>query len=215
MKKWNKFVTSAVIGACMCSQAFASYSFQGIVSWYGRSPILHTANQKFYSHYDLMAASRTLPFGTKVKVTNLLNHKSVVVTIVDRGPYVKGRSLDLFYGAALRLGMIKKGVIPAKISILSIPGKTHHTQSQNMLISFSKYENLPIKAINNIFSETLATYGFSNLLYDLTNKICSINSFQEYSLTPTPIVSFVADQKASFKQFTYQDVSFKEGGNHE
>jgi rare lipoprotein A len=57
----------------------------------------------------LTAAHRTLPFGTRVKVTNRKNGKSVVVRINDRGPFIKGRVLDLSKGAANRLGFIKSG----------------------------------------------------------------------------------------------------------
>jgi rare lipoprotein A len=59
----------------------------------------------------ITAASRTLPFGSRVRVTNLENGKSVVVTIRDRGPYFGGRMIDLSLGAARRLGMVKRGVV--------------------------------------------------------------------------------------------------------
>jgi rare lipoprotein A len=66
----------------------------------------------------LTAAHKTLPFGTMLRVTNPQNGKQVVVRINDRGPYIKGRDLDLSKGAALQLGMIEKGVIKVEIEKL-------------------------------------------------------------------------------------------------
>ena len=79
----------------------------GSASWYA----LHskTASGERMNPAALTAAHRTLPFGTKVKVTNQRNGKSVVVRINDRGPFVKGRVIDLSKAAASKLGFIKSG----------------------------------------------------------------------------------------------------------
>ena len=74
-----------------------------------------------YNMYDMTAAHRTLPFGTYVRVTNLENHRSVVVRINDRGPFAKDRIIDLSYAAARRLGMIHKGVAKVRIDVLRRP----------------------------------------------------------------------------------------------
>lgn len=90
-----------------------------IASWYG--PKFHgkqTANTEKYNQMALTAAHKTLPFGTMLRVTNPLNGKQVIVRINDRGPYIKGRDLDLSKGAALQLGMIEKGVIKVEIEKL-------------------------------------------------------------------------------------------------
>ncbi len=90
-----------------------------IASWYG--PKFHgkqTANTEKYNQMALTAAHKTLPFGTMLRVTNPQNGKQVVVRINDRGPYIKGRDLDLSKGAALQLGMIEKGVIKVEIEKL-------------------------------------------------------------------------------------------------
>ena len=60
--------------------------------------------------YSLTAASKCLAFGSKLKLTNPNNGNQVIVTITDRGPFIKGRSLDLSYGAAKALGLIKQGI---------------------------------------------------------------------------------------------------------
>ena len=64
------------------------------------------------------AAHKTLPMGTKVRVTNQANGKSEIVTINDRGPYIRGRIIDLTIGSAERLGFRQRGVVPVKVEVL-------------------------------------------------------------------------------------------------
>lgn len=68
--------------------------------------------------HALTAAHKTLPFGTRVRVTNLKNSKSVVVRINDRGPFVKGRIIDLSYEAARRIGLLAMGKAKVRLEIL-------------------------------------------------------------------------------------------------
>jgi len=77
-----------------------------------------TASGRVYNKYKLTAAHRTLAFKTKVKVTNLKNDRTVVVTINDRGPFIRGRIIDLSWEAARRLGMLKKGISKVKLEII-------------------------------------------------------------------------------------------------
>lgn len=77
-----------------------------------------TANGEVYSHTRLTAAHLTIPFGTRVKVTNLANKKQVIVRINDRGPYVKGRVIDLSKAAATKLDFIQDGVTEVKLEVL-------------------------------------------------------------------------------------------------
>lgn len=74
-----------------------------------------TANGEIYQKDRLTAAHRSLPFGTRLKVTNLSNGREVVVRVNDRGPYVKGRIIDVSYAAAKKLGMTHKGVVRVKV----------------------------------------------------------------------------------------------------
>lgn len=98
----------------------STYIPTGIASWYsiksngGR----HTASGIPLDNNKLTAAHKTLPMGTKVRVTNLDNQKSVVVTINDRGPYKRGRIIDLTQGAFKKLGALKKGLLRVKIKPL-------------------------------------------------------------------------------------------------
>jgi rare lipoprotein A len=74
-----------------------------------------TASGEAYRSNKLTAAHKTLPFGTSVKVTNLSNGKSVVVRINDRGPFIRGRIIDLSKAAARKIDMIKAGVTKVRI----------------------------------------------------------------------------------------------------
>ena len=90
-------------------------------SWYGKS--FHgrrSANGEIFNQYKLTAAHKTLPFNTLVKVTTQ-NGRSVVVRITDRGPYVRGRGIDLSYAAASQLKIIRSGVAHVKLEILTKP----------------------------------------------------------------------------------------------
>jgi len=92
---------------------------RGEASYYHDS--LHgnpTASGEPYDRAGLTAAHRTLPFGTRVRVRNLANGRTVVVRINDRGPFVEGRIVDLSRRAAEDLGMVQAGVIPVQVEIL-------------------------------------------------------------------------------------------------
>jgi hypothetical protein len=94
-------------------------SDSGVVtaSWYGSELAGHrTSNGERFDPNRMTAASKTLPLGSIVRVTNPNNGKSVDVRITDRGPYVGGRSIDLSRGAARKIGITKKGVARVKIS---------------------------------------------------------------------------------------------------
>lgn len=91
----------------------------GKASWYG--PEFDgrlTASGEVYNQSALTAAHRELEFGTKVRVTNLSNGKSVLVTINDRGPYVAGRHLDLSRAAAEQVDMVEQGVVEVKMEVI-------------------------------------------------------------------------------------------------
>src|SRR3712207_9501784 len=87
----------------------------GLASWYG--PGLYgrrTASGTVHTGAALTAAHRSLPFGTRVRVTNLANGRTVVVVVDDRGPFVRGRVIDLSRAAARRLGLVRDGVVPVR-----------------------------------------------------------------------------------------------------
>lgn len=91
----------------------------GQASWYGPGFYGNrTASGEVFRPGTLTAAHRTLPFGTRVKVTNLWNGRSTVVRINDRGPFHGGRIIDLAHGAASELGLTASGVADVKIEVL-------------------------------------------------------------------------------------------------
>ena len=94
-----------------------------VASWYGPGFAgRRTSNGEIYNPEGLTAASKTLPIGSHVRVMNPDTGKSVVVRINDRGPYVRGRSLDLSHGAAQRIGLTGKGV--GRVRVTSASGST-------------------------------------------------------------------------------------------
>ncbi|MBW2120661.1 MAG: septal ring lytic transglycosylase RlpA family protein [Deltaproteobacteria bacterium] len=101
-----------------------AYRQRGIASWYGGG--FHgrqTASGEIYDMYEMTAAHRTLPLGTSVMVTNLENHRSVGVRINDRGPFVRGRIIDLSYAAARAIGMVEKGT--ARVEVVALDMADH------------------------------------------------------------------------------------------
>lgn len=95
------------------------YTFRGKASYYsdkfqGRS----TASGEVFDQNKLTAAHRNIPFGSKLKVRNLKNNRTVVVIINDRGPFVEGRIIDLSYEAARQLDMLKDGIADVECTIL-------------------------------------------------------------------------------------------------
>ncbi len=93
---------------------------QGKASWYGgKHHGRKTASGEVFDKNKLTAASMKLPFGTKVKLTNIANNKTVIVKINDRGDFAKyGRAFDVSEGAARALGFVDKGIANVKYEIL-------------------------------------------------------------------------------------------------
>jgi rare lipoprotein A len=90
----------------------------GTASFYGSEGGSKTANGENYNPGGYTAAHRSLPFGTKVRVTNVHNGRSVVVRINDRGPFIGGRIIDLSTAAARAIGLVKRGVGPVRLEVL-------------------------------------------------------------------------------------------------
>ena len=98
----------------------SGYKQRGVASWYGQK--FHgnlTSNRETYDMYQMTAAHKTLPLPTYVRVTNLSNDKSIIVRVNDRGPFVHNRIIDLSYGAALKLDMVKTGTSLVEVEAIS------------------------------------------------------------------------------------------------
>jgi len=96
----------------------------GNASWYSvkTNSGMRTASGQQLSNTAATAAHKTLPLGSKVRVTNMDNGKAEVVTITDRGPYIRGRIIDVTVGVAERLGFVARGVASVKVEVLAKPG---------------------------------------------------------------------------------------------
>ncbi len=139
--------------------------FDGIASWYG--PDFHskkTSNGEIYDMYDMTAAHKTLPMNTVVRVDNLENGKSIVVRINDRGPFVRGRIIDLSNKAAREIEMVGKGTANVKLTVLGYNGEIENRDApyselpKDEIQSVSKNEKLdslePLEIKENSISST-------------------------------------------------------------
>lgn len=123
-----------------------------------------TASGEKYRKNKLTGAHKTLPFGTKVRVTNVANNESVEVTINDRGPWVEGRIIDVSRAAAEKLGFVNKGVADVKLEVLD-PGDGKQSD--------------PAKTIDNVVVEEKEFYEFEVNRYEPKGFGVQIGTYQE------------------------------------
>ena len=101
-------------------------------SWYGDDfDGRETANGETYDMYADTAAHPTLPLGSIVRVVNMRNHRSQVVRINDRGPYVEGRELDVSYEVARKLGFDQHGLAKVRLELLKVPTRPEYVHHEN------------------------------------------------------------------------------------
>ena len=138
----------ALIGACFAiiGTAAAQAQQSGIASQY--SQLGTTASGRSYSSGDMVAAHRSLPFGTRVRVDNLSNGRSTVVRIVDRGPFIGGRIIDLSTGAARQIGF--SGLANVRVSVIGRDdGGTSYASSggsrRSVRVASNEDENRPAR----------------------------------------------------------------------
>lgn len=96
--------------------AGATSASHGLASFYSYDP--HTASGEKFDKHELTAAHRTLPFGTRLRVTDVTTGRSVTVRVNDRGPFVRGRVVDVSASAAETLGITAKGVAKVKLDVV-------------------------------------------------------------------------------------------------
>ena len=115
-----KTILQSLVFTILCfSSTLAIAAEEGIASYY--SDVFQgkkTASGEPYDKNKLTAAHKTLAFGTKVKITDLKNNKSVIVTITDRGPHSKKRMVDLSYAAAEEIGLVKAGLSKVRLEVI-------------------------------------------------------------------------------------------------
>jgi rare lipoprotein A len=94
----------------------------GLASWYGQEFQGNTtANGEVFDLNGLTAAHPTLPFGTVIRVTNLMNSKNILLRVNDRGPYIARRVLDVSWAAAKRLGFVNSGITRVRVEVVTYP----------------------------------------------------------------------------------------------
>ncbi len=169
----------------------------GIASWYGEN--FHgrpTASGEVFDKNDISAAHKTLPLGTIVKVKNLENGKEIIVKINDRGPFVKGRIIDLSEEAAKKLGFRNKGTAKVSISIIKKPTdnkinfnkitKKEYNKTRLYYIQAGAFkirenaENILVKLKNIIPSANFHIIRYKNLNIVVSRMINSHKKIAEY-----------------------------------
>lgn len=141
MKKQLFTFALLVMGSCALAQVQTGKASYYADKFEGRP----TASGEKYKHSKLTAAHKSLPFGTKVRVTHLGNNRSVEVVINDRGPYVDDRIIDLSKSAAEKLGFITQGLAEVRLEVID-PGDGKKSD--------------PVKAIENVTVEEKEFYDF-------------------------------------------------------
>ena len=142
-----------------------------------------TASGEKYRHNKLTAAHKSLPFGTKVKVTNLANNQTVEVVINDRGPYVDGRVIDLSKSAAEKLGFINMGLADVQVDVLDAgAGKSSDPD--------------PIKVISQVTVEEDEFYDFNIERLKPTGFGVQIGTYQEL----VNLMRFSENLKSSYQK---------------
>ena len=139
----NKTAARVIVLVIMVSATLGlgAQTYQGKASFYG--PGFHgkkCANGQVFDMNKLTCAHKTLPFGTMLKVTNLKNGKSTIVEVTDRGPYIKGRIIDLSKAAAEEIDMINAGVANVEIEVM----KSDNEQASTTLMRYEpEADDLP------------------------------------------------------------------------
>ena len=158
-----------------------------------------TASGEKYKHSKLTAAHKSLPFGTKVRVTNLANNQSVEVIINDRGPYVDGRIIDVSKSAAEQLGFVNQGLAEVKLEVID-PGNGKVSDPgrpiEHVVVEENEFYNFEIERLNKPkgFGVQIGTYQeLVNLMRlsdnlknsykkDVTVQVKIINGVKYYGL---------------------------------
>lgn len=112
-------ISGCSIGPAGAADKWADHTETGVASYYAERYVdRHTASGELYQSSEMTAAHRTLPFGTLVRVTNIKNGRSVIVRVNDRGPFVRGRIIDLSRAAFDSIGNTSQGLLQVRIEVV-------------------------------------------------------------------------------------------------
>ncbi len=180
----------------------------GKASWYGKP--FHgrlTSNGERYNMYKMTAAHRTYAIGTILKVTNLKNRRSVRVRVNDRGPFYSSRMIDLSYGAAKKIGILKKGIGRIKIEVIS-SGKKSFTKNKGYKISKREIDKKKILRTQKIQVASFFNKSSANLFkkkHKLTHAVILKKYLPKYKKNTYQIVvkctNWEAQQLLKSKKF--------------
>lgn len=163
-----------------------------------------TASGEKYKHSKFTAAHKSLPFGTKVKVTNLANNKDVEVVINDRGPYVEGRIIDLSKSAAERLGFINMGIADVKLEVTDAgdgKGKNLPIPVDHVTVEEKEFYDFEIERLNpKGFGVQIGTYQELVNLMRLSDNLK--NSYKKKVTVQVKILSGVKYYSLVLGQFS-------------
>jgi rare lipoprotein A len=188
-----------------------------------------TASGEKYKHSKMTAAHKSLPFGTKVKVTNIANDQSVEVIINDRGPFVEGRVIDLSKSAAEKLGFINQGIAEVKIEVIDAgdgKGKSQPVTIDHVSVEEKEYYDFDVSRLSpRGFGIQIGTYqelvNLIRLSENLKNsykkkisvQVKILNGVKFYSLvvgqfgSRTKAESFLVEVKKKFPDAFIADFS--------
>jgi rare lipoprotein A len=153
------------------TKTYIGEEFEGIASWYG--PDFHakkTSNGEIYDMHGQTAASKTLPMNTMVYVYNKDNGKSTTVRINDRGPFIKGRIIDLSNKAAHDIDMVKKGTANIRIKVIGFDGKIAKTKYEKSIAKYSAKYFVQVGVFSKITGAKDVKRKF-NMILDNEHKI--------------------------------------------
>ena len=176
--------------------------FDGIASWYG--PDFHskkTSNGEIYDMYDMTAAHKTLPMNTVVRVYNQDNGKSIIVRINDRGPFVRGRIIDLSNKAARDIDMVGKGTAKVKVTVLGYNGEIENTDAPYSEVSQSETNIRKKEKIDVLEPLEIKEDSISSSKVPVMNKSTKV-------VKTTPIVNSSNNKVLSSGKFNVQVGAF-------
>ena len=175
-----------------------NYDEIGIASWYG--PNFHgkkTANGEIFNQYKVSAAHKTLPLPTIVKVTNLENNISLKIRINDRGPFVRGRIIDLSKEAAKKLKILNKGTAKVRVKVIEeesrkIANKFYNYK--NFVSDAGKSEKVLVKNLDEKKIDNMVTYNFEKKKLDnkVSIQVAAFNDIRNANLLKSKLFEFSA-----------------------
>ncbi len=152
------------------------YVEKGLASWYGKK--FHgrkTSNGETYDMYAMTAAHKTLPMGTWVKVNNLGNKQEIIVRVNDRGPFVRGRIIDLSYAGARKMGMVGPGT--ARVKVTALGRATSYSKKTKAPVEFT-----PVNYWKGNFTVQVGAFQIKTNAENYRKKLS--NTYMNAHLTP-------------------------------